>query len=195
MTGPRKPHPRFIDPPSPDYEVGYGKTPAKTRFKPGKSGNPLGRPKGSKKKVNPPALNEERLKAILLEEAYRPITVNDPNGQIDIPMAQAIVRSVALNAAKGSPRSQRLFTELLASVERDNMQLYNEYLQAAIEYKINWGKELDRRKALGITWLPDPLPHPDHVVIDMRTGSVEIRGPITPEDKALWDALKKVSKS
>jgi hypothetical protein len=30
-----------------DYEVGYGKPPMKTRFKPGKSGNPNGRPKGT----------------------------------------------------------------------------------------------------------------------------------------------------
>ena len=75
------------------------------------------------------------------------------------------------------------------------MQLHNEYLQAAIEYKINWEQELDRRKALGIKGPPDPLPHPDDVIVNMRTGSVEIRGPMTPEDKALWDALKKVLKS
>lgn len=31
-----------------DYEVGYRKTPKHTRFKPGQSGNPRGRPKGSK---------------------------------------------------------------------------------------------------------------------------------------------------
>ena len=31
-----------------DYEVGFGRTPKGTRFKPGKSGNPKGRPKGSK---------------------------------------------------------------------------------------------------------------------------------------------------
>lgn len=30
-----------------DYEVGYGKPPKGTRFKPGQSGNPNGRPKGS----------------------------------------------------------------------------------------------------------------------------------------------------
>ena len=31
-----------------DYEVGYGKPPRHTRFQPGRSGNPRGRPSGSK---------------------------------------------------------------------------------------------------------------------------------------------------
>lgn len=31
-----------------DYDVGYGKAPSSTRFKKGQSGNPKGRPKGSK---------------------------------------------------------------------------------------------------------------------------------------------------
>ena len=33
---------------SDDYEVGYKKPPIHTRFKPGVSGNPKGRPKGTK---------------------------------------------------------------------------------------------------------------------------------------------------
>jgi hypothetical protein len=31
-----------------DYKVGYGRPPMNTRFRPGRSGNPRGRPKGSK---------------------------------------------------------------------------------------------------------------------------------------------------
>ncbi|MEH6726420.1 MAG: DUF5681 domain-containing protein [Hyphomicrobiales bacterium] len=50
-----------------DYEVGYAKPPQSSRFKPSMSGNPKGRPKGARNKL--PALNEERLKTIILEEA------------------------------------------------------------------------------------------------------------------------------
>src|SRR3954451_9348029 len=104
-----------------DYDVGYAKPPAASRFQPGRSGNPSGRRKGSfKKGAVLPALNDERLKTIILEEAYRSISINDVHGQVDIPMAQAVVRSLAVNAAKGNQRAQLLFTDLLKSVERDN---------------------------------------------------------------------------
>jgi hypothetical protein len=173
-----------------DYDVGYSKPPAATRFQPGQSGNPSGRRKGSiKKRPVLPALNDERLKTIVLEEAYRSISINDPNGQIDIPMAQAVVRSLAVNAAKGNQRAQRLFTQLLTSVERDNKKLHDEWLQTAINYKVEWDEELARRKKLGID-APQPIPHPDDIVINMSTGSVLVKGPMTKEDKVRWDQLR-----
>lgn len=170
------------------YEVGYGKPPVATRFRKGQSGNPNGRRKGAKAKSPIPALNDERLKTIVLEEAYRSITINDPNGTIDIPMAQAVVRSLAVNAAKGNQRAQRVFTELLTAVERDNKKLHDEWLQTAINYKVEWDQELERRTRLGITG-PAPLPHPDDIIIDMNTGSVRIKGPMTKEDKVKWDKI------
>jgi len=36
--------------PDHDYEVGYGRPPVHARFRPGQSGNPKGRPKGSRNK-------------------------------------------------------------------------------------------------------------------------------------------------
>jgi len=105
-------------------------------------------------------------------------------------MAQAIIRSLAVNAAKGNQRAQRLFTELLAATERDNKRLHDEYLETAIEYKVEWERELDRRKRLGINDAPPPLPHPDHIVIDMQTGSVRMTGPMTKEEKVRWDSLR-----
>ena len=136
-----------------------------------------------------PRLNEERLKSIILDEAYRTISINDANGPVTIPMAQAVVRSLAVNAAKGNQRAQRLFTQLLSSVERDNKQLHDEWLETAINYKAEWERELDRRNRLGIE-APEPVPHPDHIVIDMNTGSVRITGPMTKEEKVVWDLVQ-----
>ena len=79
-------------PASDGYEVGYAKPPAENRFKPGQSGNPNGRPRGSRNRSRLPTLNEERMKEIIIEEAYRTINVNDASGTVSIPMAQAVVR-------------------------------------------------------------------------------------------------------
>ncbi len=161
------------------YDVGYGKPPATTRFKEGQSGNPTGRPRGARNQR--PALHEERLKAIILTEAYRTIKVNDGDKQIPVPMAQAIVRSMAVTAAKGNTRAQRLFAELLATAENTIRQRHDEWLETAITYKAEWESELERRRAFGIV-APDPLPHPDDIIVDFRTNTIRIRGPMSKEE-------------
>lgn len=173
--------------PTATYDVGYGKPPSANRFPKGTSGNPKGRPKGARNRF--PALNEERMKAIIMEEAYRMITVRDGDRNITIPMAQAIIRSLSINAAKGNQRAQRLFSELLAATETSNKQLHDEYLETSIIYKVEWERELQRRDKLGVTG-PEPIPHPDHIEIDFDTGAVRIKGPMTKEEKEFLDKLR-----
>jgi RNase P/RNase MRP subunit p29 len=196
MSSPDEKHKRAlaVRPSSAAYEVGYGKPPAAGRFRPGQSGNPRGRPKGSRNRPKLPALNEERLKNIVLEEAYRTVSVNDAKGQVSIPMAQAVIRSLAVNAAKGHQRAQRLFTQLVSTTERQNKQLSDQWLESAITYKVEWDRELERRGKLGIRG-PEPLPHPDHIIIDINKGTAHIRGPATKEEKKqleLWREYKTV---
>lgn len=167
------------------YTVGHGKPPEATRFKPGQSGNPKGRPRG--KKYRPEVPPHERLKSIILEEAYRTIKVNDGPAQVSVPMAQAIVRSLAVTAAKGNTRAQKLFSELLTNTEFSNKQADDEWLQTMIDYKSGWEQELERRTFQGITTLPDPLPHPDDIIVDFRRNTVSIHGPMDKREQAELD--------
>ncbi|HEU0147004.1 MAG TPA: DUF5681 domain-containing protein [Bradyrhizobium sp.] len=169
-----------------NYDVGYAKPPESTRFTKGRSGNPAGRPRGARNKR--PALNDERLKGIILDEAYRTITINEGEKRISIPIAQAVVRAMAVNAARGQHRAQRLFAELLTSTETANNTLYREYFGTALDYKKYWQGEIARCKALGLE-VPDPVPHPEDISVDMATGTIVIKGPMTPEEKIAWDRL------
>lgn len=171
------------------YEVGYGRPPVATRFRPGVSGNPRGRPRKSRLPDHFPKLNEERLKQVILHEAYRKITIRDSDRPVELTMAEAVLRSIGLNAAKGDKRSQKMFTELLRTVETENMELHKEYLSTVVEYKLNGEREIARCKRLGIE-PPEMYPHPDHIHIDLRTGDVNIRGPFNREEKKIWDQAR-----
>jgi hypothetical protein len=79
---------------------------------------------------------------------------------------------------------------MLTTTERENKALHDQWMDVAMTYKIEWDRELERRRQFGITDLPDPLPHPDHIVIDLHAGTVRVTGPSTKEEKVLWDLIK-----
>ena len=74
-------------------------------------------------------------------------------------------------------------------IESGNKAAHDAWVKEAIDYKIGWDQELERRQRLGIK-APVPLPHPDDIIINRRTGKVEIKGPFTKEEKADWDRLR-----
>ena len=72
--------------PAPDYEVGYGKPPVKHRFKKGQSGNIYGRrpnPRARRLKFDPAGNPTDSL---ILEEAYRMVTIREGDKAITHPL-------------------------------------------------------------------------------------------------------------
>jgi Family of unknown function (DUF5681) len=87
-----------------EEKVGYGRPPVDTRFKPGQSGNPRGRPKGSKS-----------LDQVLRQALDRRVPDPRRGGRHTVRMIELIVEGLVLGAAKRDPRMVRL---LLALIER-----------------------------------------------------------------------------
>jgi hypothetical protein len=90
----------------PPYEVGYGKPPKGGQFTKGKSGNPKGRPKGSKNLAN-----------IVMRECRQPVRVNSPRGSRTVSKLEAVVMQLGNKAAQGEARATREFLPLVQRSE------------------------------------------------------------------------------
>mgnify|MGYP006898271337 CR=1 FL=1 len=174
-------------------EVGYGRPPAEHRFVKGRSGNPKGRPRKPKGQlVHRPQTNSldvgaQPANVLLIQEAYRPVTIREGDRVIELPAIQAVFRSMGVAAMKGNRFAQRTLAELVQNVEEQDRKTRAEYVDTAIKYKTDWEETIEWAREKGIKE-PTPLPHPDDVVIDLRTATVHVNGPVTPEDKFHWDA-------
>lgn len=128
---------------------------------------------------------------LIPDEAYRDITIREGHRSVTIPIAQAVMRSLAVNAAKGRHSAQRFFPEFLASAKSSRNILHAEYPDKALTCKIEWEKELRRRAGNGTETMDAPLPHPVHINIDFRTGELRMVGPMTKEKKEEPDHWRK----
>jgi hypothetical protein len=88
--------------------VGYGKPPVHSRFRKGQSGNPTGKRRQDE---------AERAQAIILEEAFRLLTVREGDKVTRMPALQAVIRSQIASAAKGNVPAQRAIVKAIQEIE------------------------------------------------------------------------------
>ncbi len=90
---------------SDDYDVGYGKPPMHTQFKPGQTGNPQGRPKGSK-----------NLKTDLLEELAETMRITEGGRERRISKQRALIKAQVARGIKGNDRAAAKILDLTLKI-------------------------------------------------------------------------------
>lgn len=91
-----------------DADIGYGQPPTHSRFKPGQSGNPRGRPKGA-----------VSFKSDLLDELSETIAVREDSGEVRMTKQRAIVKQLVAGSIAGDPKTATVLINLCAKLFRD----------------------------------------------------------------------------
>ena len=91
----------------PDYEVGYGKPPRHTRFKPGCSGNPRGRPKDAK-----------NLSTLVHEALNEPVVVTENGRRRKVSKRRAIITQLVNRSAQADLKATQILLGIIQEIER-----------------------------------------------------------------------------
>ena len=91
----------------PDYEIGYGRPPLDTRFRPGVSGNPSGRPKGAK-----------NLTTLVHEALNEPVIVAENGRWRKASKRRAIITQLVNRSAQGDLRALQMLLGIMQEIER-----------------------------------------------------------------------------
>ena len=123
-------------PKSSDHAVGYGRPPKATQFKKGESGNPKGRPKGSRP-----------VGAILQEVLGQKIAVTENGKTRRLPALEVMLRRLANDAMRNEPVALKLM-----------LSLYDRYGESP-EAGIRLDEVLAEDKAILANFLKEPPGH------------------------------------
>ena len=88
--------------PDGDYEVGYGRPPKATRFRPGRSGNPKGRPKAVQRPAD-----------ILRKRLNRTVVVQEHGQKRRMTFWEVILGGVVNDAARRDPKAIQMLLSLM----------------------------------------------------------------------------------
>jgi Family of unknown function (DUF5681) len=90
-----------------DYEVGYGKPPRHAGFQKGRSGNPKGRPKGSK-----------NLATLLTEALDEKVQVTEDGKRRRVTKRELVIKQLVNKSASADLRAIKQLTDIVERAER-----------------------------------------------------------------------------
>ena len=123
-------------------------------------------------------------------EVYRTIAVRENNKEVHLPGIQVALRSLVLQAAKGSTRAQLAMTRLLTEADQRTSDRIMADITAVAEYQMRCEEEFRCCDKAGKP-RPETVPHPDEIAIHPGTGEIIFNGPSNKREKAIWDKLIK----
>jgi hypothetical protein len=165
----------------------FRKPPVEHQFKKGTSGNPNGRPK--KNRAGSIGGINDRLHAMALEEATRPVTVREGDKIAEIPAMQAVFRMMFRAAAQGDTRAGRQILDVIARAESGRAAFASDILRHTAGYKERYLPIFEKHEREGLA-PPEIYPHPDDLIIDEETGDVTIDGPMSKEQAGARKAIR-----
>lgn len=89
-----------------DYSVGYGKPPQHARFHKGQSGNPRGRPKGSR-----------NLSTLMAKALNEPVVISENGKRKRITKREAVLKQLVNKAASGDAKAIQLLLGEIRQLE------------------------------------------------------------------------------
>ena len=164
------------------YQVGYGKPPKNTQFVKGQSGNPGGRPKGAKNRSV--IMKSRHLNQIFLDHMREPL---------DSALSsrfEAMLQTLSEKALGGDFRSLQYLIKTTNELDHMEQVQKQKILEKMSEYKFLTSEAVEKMRKHGMP-TDHFLPHPDHIIVDLRQGEVFVRGPSNEREKKIWDELHK----
>lgn len=120
------------------------------------------------------------LERAVLDEGRRRVPVRDGGETVEMSVNEIVTRKTAETAAKGSPHAQRTWLNATAEAAAREAEIKEENAGFWRMYQRTWRRAIAEAKKAGLP-LPEPVPHPDDIVIDARN-NISVDGPVTEEE-------------
>ena len=163
-------------------QVGYKSPPKQTRFKPGQSGNPKGRPRKERTSMRKQSPGLSAMDEAYLRNAEKQVSIREGDEIRKVQAYDAAIQAQLKAAAEGNPKALKDFLDRVDEAqERRRLSIAEEHeLWRCI--KANQQDRIDAAQAKG-----EPteliLPHPDDIMIE-DDKPVWFAGPVNEDEYA-----------